>query len=254
MRKSTLCALLMGAAFMTSAATATFHLIQINEVYSNADGSIQYVELIATANGQTNLGPTRVVSRNATNGAETILFDFVANYAWSSGQTLLIATPAFEAAAGFAPDFVMPAQSLIFTPNGRVLFRRDTAAAVDSVAYGAFTGNNGTFGTPATALPTDGVHSLTRINTSMDNSIGFAVMVNSPKRTDGMTTTLNPGGGDPCPGDTNGDGIVDFTDFSTVLNQYGQTGPGLTGDLNGDEIVDFTDFSIVLANYGVDCE
>lgn len=58
----------------------------------------------------------------------------------------------------------------------------------------------------------------------------------------------------PCPGDTNGDGIIDFTDFSTVLSQYGQSGAGLAGDLNNDGVVDFTDFSIVLANYGAACD
>jgi anthranilate phosphoribosyltransferase len=51
------------AAVLTSvvspAARATFHLIEVNEVYSNADGSIQYVELISRGASQTMLGPTR---------------------------------------------------------------------------------------------------------------------------------------------------------------------------------------------------
>ena len=35
--------------FGPQAVRATFHEIDVNEVYSNADGSIQYVELIARA-------------------------------------------------------------------------------------------------------------------------------------------------------------------------------------------------------------
>jgi hypothetical protein len=52
------------------------------------------------------------------------------------------------------------------------------------------------------------------------------------------------------PGDTNGDGIVNFTDLNTVLGQFGQSGAGLSGDLNGDGVVDFSDLNTVLANFG----
>jgi len=58
---------------------------------------------------------------------------------------------------------------------------------------------------------------------------------------------------DPCPGDANGDGLVDFNDLSIVLGAFGQSGAGLPGDLNGDGQVDFADLSIVLGNFGTDC-
>lgn len=57
----------------------------------------------------------------------------------------------------------------------------------------------------------------------------------------------------PCPGDANGDHVIDFADFAAVLSNYGVSGPGVPGDVNGDEVVDFTDFSIVLSNYGSAC-
>jgi PKD repeat protein len=56
-----------------------------------------------------------------------------------------------------------------------------------------------------------------------------------------------------CPGDTNGDNEVNFTDLNTVLAQFGQSGMGLSGDLNGDEIVNFNDLNEVLANFGNTC-
>lgn len=57
----------------------------------------------------------------------------------------------------------------------------------------------------------------------------------------------------PCPGDTNGDRIVNFADLNTILSQFGQTGVGLTGDVNDDGVVNFADLNIVLSNFGVVC-
>lgn len=56
-----------------------------------------------------------------------------------------------------------------------------------------------------------------------------------------------------CPGDTNGDNVVNFTDLNTVLSEFGQTGAGLAGDVNGDEVVNFTDLNTVLSNFGASC-
>src|SRR5690606_27260015 len=37
-----------------------------------------------------------------------------------------------------------------------------------------------------------------------------------------------------CPGDTNGDGQVNFADLNSVLSVFGQTGANLPADVNGD--------------------
>ncbi|TVQ63899.1 MAG: hypothetical protein EA379_03160 [Phycisphaerales bacterium] len=58
----------------------------------------------------------------------------------------------------------------------------------------------------------------------------------------------------PCPGDTNGDNVVDFADLSAVLSDFGQTGVGIPGDVNGDGEVDFADLSIVLGAFGTVCD
>ncbi len=57
----------------------------------------------------------------------------------------------------------------------------------------------------------------------------------------------------PCPGDANGDGHVNFTDFSTLKSQWGHNGAGLTADFNQDGHVNFTDFGILKANWGNTC-
>jgi hypothetical protein len=57
----------------------------------------------------------------------------------------------------------------------------------------------------------------------------------------------------PCPGDTNGDNIVNFADLNAVLSAFGQTGLGLPADLNGDGVVNFSDLNAVLSAFGTGC-
>ncbi len=61
--------------------------------------------------------------------------------------------------------------------------------------------------------------------------------------------------GEPCTGDTNNDGSVNFDDLNTVLTCFGITGePGhLLGDLDRNGLVDFADLNIVLTNFGSGC-
>jgi endonuclease/exonuclease/phosphatase family metal-dependent hydrolase len=56
-----------------------------------------------------------------------------------------------------------------------------------------------------------------------------------------------------CPGDTNGDNLVNFTDLNAVLADFGMNAAGLAGDVNGDGVVNFTDLNEVLANFGSGC-
>jgi len=290
--KSSACILWLSAVFaavVLPAARADFHLIIVNEVYTNADGSIQYVELIARAALQTNLGPTHVEALNAEGTVTMMVFDFTASFpALGNGETVLIATPGFQAVAGFAPDFVMLAGSLISYPSGRVIFDRDVGLPVDAVAYGSYTGVNTNFGLPALALPCDGINSLTRVLTSPqpDNAVDFAVRANSPRRNDGTNTTLNPSTGADCNGnqmpdlceaatgatpdgnhnripdecedrgDFDGDGDVGLDDYRRLHDCLdGPDGGILPGcdveDLTGDQAVDLADVALFQTAFGM---
>ncbi len=56
-----------------------------------------------------------------------------------------------------------------------------------------------------------------------------------------------------CPGDVNGDNLVNFSDLTTALTQFGRTGVGLSADFDNDGDVDFMDLNEVLTHFGVAC-
>ncbi len=94
------------------------------------------------------------------------------------------------------------------------------------------------------SLMIDGAAAVGTRSITISNADGSDTLVGSFEVLAGMVD---------CPGDTNGDNIVNFTDLNTVLAQFGQSGMGLAGDVNDDDIVNFTDLNIVLANFGLDC-
>ena len=57
-----------------------------------------------------------------------------------------------------------------------------------------------------------------------------------------------------CPGDLNGDYVVDLSDLAQLLGHYGATGvPYSSGDLDGDRDVDLGDLAELLSLYGMVC-
>lgn len=72
-----------------------------------------------------------------------------------------------------------------------------------------------------------------------------------------MSDPSNPASvpGPACPGDVNGDRIVNFGDLNVVLNAFGLIGmPGhIPGDADADGDVDFSDLNVVLSAFGIGC-
>ncbi|MBL0922266.1 MAG: hypothetical protein IBJ10_09085 [Phycisphaerales bacterium] len=61
-------------------------------------------------------------------------------------------------------------------------------------------------------------------------------------------------GGGACPGDTNGDGAVNFVDLNAVLSTFNHAVPPNTGgDVTGDGLVGFADLNLVISSFNVQC-
>ena len=92
------------------AASAAFHLWDITEVYSNGDGSVQFIEFATGTNNQDELIDHTLVSDLATFTFPTDLDpDPMGNgNNATAGQHMLVATPAFASQPGApTPDFVL---------------------------------------------------------------------------------------------------------------------------------------------------
>lgn len=188
------------AAFLavTGPALASYHTFVINEVFSSADGKIQFVELVESApddpyygnyagNGQNLWAGKALVSAS---GASQHTFTFPSNLpsAATAGKSVLVGTQSFAALGTVTPDFVVP-DGFLFVTNGSVNY-----ASVDSITYGV--------------LPTDGVSSLSRDGEAFPNS---------PMNFAGVSAHITVA--------AIIDGVVEF--YNTGLNHYFLTANGV---------------------------
>ena len=135
-------------------AQASFHLWKITEVYSNTDGSVQFVEMVNASSGENFVGGHVLQSRNPNNSMRTT-FTVPSNLpsAETAGKSLLFATAGFAVVAGVTPDFTLPAAFM--NPLGGSV----DWAGVDSITFGAFPADTSHAiqrdGTTAAATPTN---------------------------------------------------------------------------------------------------
>ena len=127
----------LGIGLGASVASAGHHQWDIVELYSNADGSLQFVELFGFGNGEHNLA----IWTLAVDGGASITFGTNLPSATTLNTRVLVATAGFAAAAGVTPDYIIPNG---FLPIGGGTLRY--AGAADVVTFGA--------------LPTNGIDSL----------------------------------------------------------------------------------------------
>lgn len=129
-------------------ARANFHLWDVVEVYSNADGSIQYIELFTASAGQGVLDAHTLTS-NSDGVQRTFTFDGNVTTP-TANQRLLLATPGFSDLPGaVAPDYVLPCGPF-FDPDATAVTLN--FAGVDTLVFGA------------AQLPTDGTLALVDAN------------------------------------------------------------------------------------------
>ena len=154
-------------ALVATAAAASFHTFAIQQLYSNADGSIQFIVLkeVAGENGQEFLTGHAITS---TQGGTLRTLAFTHDLAGNNtaNRSFVIATAGFTALGVLVPDYTMPS-GFLFTNGGTVNY-----AGVDQVTYAA--------------LPTDGVAAL-----NSDGSTGQ----NLAKNFAGATASVTAPGG-----------------------------------------------------------
>jgi hypothetical protein len=134
---------------------AAHHLWRFSEAFSNASGSTQFVELFCTDAGEAALGagpggqPWTI-----TSGSQTVNLANLSTASHDTANThLLLATSNFAALPGAVPpDFILPA-GFLSTGGGTLTY----ASGTDTWAYGA--------------LPTDGVHSLSKSGTTITTTV-----------------------------------------------------------------------------------
>lgn len=130
----------------------SFHLYRINEVYSSADGALQFVEM--SIGGSNNEGFWAGKTLTFTSGNVVNSFTFPSNLPsqTTANTKVLIATQQFADLGIVSPDFIIPANFLL--SSGTLNF-----ASVDSIVYSQLPSNGSqsidSSGLTRTASPTN---------------------------------------------------------------------------------------------------
>src|SRR5438552_1018280 len=140
MRQWTAACLAATMLLFSSAALAAFHLYTIQQVYSNADGTIQFVVVGTSFNGENVWSLGGRLSSTDSGGTRSISFTHDLPSASTAGTRVLIATQGFADLGIVTPDFIIP-NHFIATGSGSVTYV------------------NSTLSYPG-GLPTDGVSAL----------------------------------------------------------------------------------------------
>jgi hypothetical protein len=137
-------------ALWAPAASATFHLMSIREVYpgSLANPGSEYVELQMWAEDQNHVAGHVLRTYDAA-GAVTGTDAFPVDVPRGSNQsTMVLATPEAEAELGFLADAGMSPSGQLDPAGGAVCWE-----SIDCVAWGSFSGSLPSPASPAAAIP-----------------------------------------------------------------------------------------------------
>lgn len=135
---ATLVALTALALLAAPAAQATFHLIQVREVYTGSvlQPEAKYVELQMYAGGQNHVKGHKLRSYDAS-GAVTGTSTFLADVPNGANQsTIVLATPAAAEAFGFSADTSLASPGALSPAGGAVCWEE-----LDCVSWGGFSGS-----------------------------------------------------------------------------------------------------------------
>ena len=178
-----LVALGLAIALRSPPACAFVHLWDFVEIFSNADGSVQFVEM-STVGASERVLTAAVVRSLASFQAGEPDFQFSRNLVGSTAnRRLLLATQGFASSPGaVAPDFILPDD--FFEIGGDTLTLRSAGqltTVYDTLSWGPGLGR---------PLPSDGILSLQRVGSGP--TLRFEALPNSPTNFAGQTGALVP--------------------------------------------------------------
>ncbi len=214
-------------------AMASFHAWDITEIYSNADGTLQFIEWFTSSNSQ-HLLAGHVVTTDAN------VYTFPGNLPSSGtgGHHFLMGTAGFAALPGAPPpDFIIP-DGFIDTTGDTLLLRTSPIGTTWE-----------TFSFGARELPTDGIHSLICAVHSGAACDSTDVEVNSPTNFNGASGSVSPCSS--CPTDSDGSGGTEAFDLAILLGAWGPVTPDsvcLDADENG--CIEAFDLAVLLGAWG----
>jgi hypothetical protein len=221
---------------------AGFHLWQVKEAFSNADGSVQFIEMFDSFGGEVFVNGFTLTA-NSDGNIKT--FTFPTNVGATPGA-MLIATAGFGSLpGGVTPDFTFsqsttPFSGSFFNPNATNLTF-------------TFSGSGDSMTFTGASLPKDGIHSLTDAG-----AVGFppgtpniSSGVNSPTNLAGNSGSVNLSATSPT-GDYNGNHTVDAADYAVWRNRLNETGltPGSGPDGSSNGTVDLADYTFWRSKFG----
>jgi hypothetical protein len=210
-------------------ARASFHFWRIKEIFSNADGTIQFIEFFTTSGGeQFSTGH----SLSATSDGVTVTYNFPSQTLPGStaNKHFLLATSGFDALANSpTPDFT-PLPNNFFNPNA-ASFQFVFAHGADTTTFAG------------SLLPKDGLNSISdSIFAFFGDTDVYATAANSPTNYAGGTGSINAA---PSPAaDFTGNGVVNAADLANWRQNFGASGAATKpqGDADNDQDVDGADF------------
>lgn len=238
-RRVALALALAAVGCVNSSSYALQHFWDIKEVYSNHDGSVQFIEFFTTFDSQQFLNAHTITATSIVGGSPTVkTFTFPSNLSVSPpnpsstlNRHMLIATPGFGGlAGGVTADFplnFLPAGGTFFNPNA------------DSITIN-FGPNFDIVTFAGSALPKDGVNSLT--DQSPAGAQNLVAGLNSPTNfPEAMGSVNQP---PPAAADFTENGVVNGFDLAVWRTNFGTTGTAthLQGDSDNDDDVDGVDF------------
>lgn len=224
-------------------AWAPYHVVVVDQVFfGTADcPNAQYVMMRLTGAGMVFISNQSVSTQNADGNDAGDFGTFTETLENGAlGAHFIMGTA--DAAALFGIEMDKEADGQLVFQDGRVCFAVFNGAPVDCVAYGAYTGDNGSGGTPATA-PTLGMALVRQSDTSNDatdfalgapapsNNAGDVGVIgqcqgtgDTPTPTGGETTPTPTPTGVPtgtvsfCVGDCSGEGMVQINELVIGVN------------------------------------